>query len=68
MNDEIKLEKPKAGPLELWAIVCGHGQVHVDETCEAYLEKEHAEEGLCLVADYDEECGPHKIVKFRQVR
>lgn len=54
--------------LEVWLILCACGQPHVDESMEAFGEKEHAEDGLCIVADnYDEECGPHSIAKFRKV-
>lgn len=60
--------KTEKKPLEMWAIACASGEIHIDEGIEAFLEKQHAEDGLLLASDYDEECGPHRIVKFREVQ
>lgn len=55
-------------PVEVWLVMCASGQIHVGESIDAFIEKDHAEDGLIFAAeDYDEECGPHHLAKFRQV-
>lgn len=58
--------------LEAWVIICegveGGECVHIGDSVECYLSKDHAEDELAMIDEDECECGPHHIALFREVQ